>query len=262
MRVLPTRRPARIGGKQAIRRPSLIPAVAAPCRRRAWLPLAVLVQRLVQLHVDTAVTLNLDPTRPSGYSIYLRALQPFHSFALVTVVAARDGPAGRRDDLRAGQAPVRRARVARGGHDAAGALRRVRDPARAPDLVRHAVPVPGDAGGHGAAVVAACRRCGAAGWPGCSRPWSAVVRSHRPAACFSVFAMYLVHRAAADPRLRRVRAAVLWRALAAGWRTLGWCRRRRGTAVRRWLGYAGCTTSSTAQFDDERHRPASSCTRG
>jgi hypothetical protein len=36
-------------------------------------------------YVDTAVTLNLDPTRPSGYSLYLWVLKPFHSFALVTV---------------------------------------------------------------------------------------------------------------------------------------------------------------------------------
>jgi len=36
-------------------------------------------------YVDTAITLNLDPTRPSGYSFYLWALKPFHSFALVTV---------------------------------------------------------------------------------------------------------------------------------------------------------------------------------
>jgi hypothetical protein len=36
-------------------------------------------------YVDTAVTLSLDPTRPSGYSFYLWALKPFHSFAPVTV---------------------------------------------------------------------------------------------------------------------------------------------------------------------------------
>src|SRR5215469_2529004 len=36
-------------------------------------------------YVDTAITLNLDPTRPSGYSFYLWVLKPFHSFALVTV---------------------------------------------------------------------------------------------------------------------------------------------------------------------------------
>lgn len=36
-------------------------------------------------YVDTAVTMTLDPTRPSGYSFYLWLLKPFHSFALVTV---------------------------------------------------------------------------------------------------------------------------------------------------------------------------------
>jgi hypothetical protein len=36
-------------------------------------------------YVDTAVTLNLDPTRTSGYSLYLFLLRPFHSFALVTI---------------------------------------------------------------------------------------------------------------------------------------------------------------------------------
>jgi hypothetical protein len=36
-------------------------------------------------YVDTAVTLGLDPTRTSGYSLYLAVLRPFHSFALVTV---------------------------------------------------------------------------------------------------------------------------------------------------------------------------------
>jgi hypothetical protein len=36
-------------------------------------------------YVDTAVTLNLDPTRPSGYSLFLWLLKPFHSFAPATV---------------------------------------------------------------------------------------------------------------------------------------------------------------------------------
>lgn len=36
-------------------------------------------------YLDTAVTLGLDPTRTSGYSLYLALLRPFHSFALVTV---------------------------------------------------------------------------------------------------------------------------------------------------------------------------------
>ena len=36
-------------------------------------------------YVTSAVTMTLDPTRPSGYSVYLRALEPFHSFALITI---------------------------------------------------------------------------------------------------------------------------------------------------------------------------------
>src|SRR6516165_5896475 len=36
-------------------------------------------------YVTSAVTLTLDPTRPSGYAVYLRVLEPFHSFALVTM---------------------------------------------------------------------------------------------------------------------------------------------------------------------------------
>jgi hypothetical protein len=36
-------------------------------------------------YVDTAVTLNLNPTRTSGYSLYLWLLKPFHTFAIVTI---------------------------------------------------------------------------------------------------------------------------------------------------------------------------------
>jgi len=36
-------------------------------------------------YVTSAVTLTPDPTRPSGYAVYLRLLEPFHSYALVTV---------------------------------------------------------------------------------------------------------------------------------------------------------------------------------
>ena len=36
-------------------------------------------------YMDTAVTLNLDPTRTSGYGLYLFLLKPFHSLALVTI---------------------------------------------------------------------------------------------------------------------------------------------------------------------------------
>jgi 4-amino-4-deoxy-L-arabinose transferase-like glycosyltransferase len=36
-------------------------------------------------YMDTAVTLKLNPARPSGYSLYLFLLKPFHSLALVTI---------------------------------------------------------------------------------------------------------------------------------------------------------------------------------
>jgi 4-amino-4-deoxy-L-arabinose transferase-like glycosyltransferase len=36
-------------------------------------------------YMDSAVTLRLDPTRTSGYSLYLWLLKPFHSLALVTI---------------------------------------------------------------------------------------------------------------------------------------------------------------------------------
>jgi len=36
-------------------------------------------------YVTSAVTMSLDPTRPSGYAVYLRVLEPLHSYALVTV---------------------------------------------------------------------------------------------------------------------------------------------------------------------------------
>jgi hypothetical protein len=36
-------------------------------------------------YVTSAVTMTLNPTRPSGYSVYLRILEPLHSYALVTI---------------------------------------------------------------------------------------------------------------------------------------------------------------------------------
>jgi hypothetical protein len=36
-------------------------------------------------YVTNAVTMTLSPTRPSGYSLYLRLLEPLHSYALVTI---------------------------------------------------------------------------------------------------------------------------------------------------------------------------------
>jgi hypothetical protein len=37
-------------------------------------------------YVQNTVHLSLDPTRPSGYSIFLKILEPFHSYALVTIL--------------------------------------------------------------------------------------------------------------------------------------------------------------------------------
>jgi hypothetical protein len=37
-------------------------------------------------YVQNTVHFTLDPTRPSGYSIWLKILQPFHSYALVTIL--------------------------------------------------------------------------------------------------------------------------------------------------------------------------------
>jgi hypothetical protein len=36
-------------------------------------------------YVSSADTMTLDPTRPSGYSVYLWVLEPLHSYALVTI---------------------------------------------------------------------------------------------------------------------------------------------------------------------------------
>jgi hypothetical protein len=37
-------------------------------------------------YVQNTVHFQLDPTRPSGYSIWLKILEPFHTFALVTIL--------------------------------------------------------------------------------------------------------------------------------------------------------------------------------
>jgi hypothetical protein len=37
-------------------------------------------------YVQNAVHFQLDPTRPSGYSIFLKFLEPFHSYALITIL--------------------------------------------------------------------------------------------------------------------------------------------------------------------------------
>ena len=38
------------------------------------------------VYVEDTVNFNLDPTRVSGYSVFLKILQPFHSYALVTIL--------------------------------------------------------------------------------------------------------------------------------------------------------------------------------
>jgi hypothetical protein len=38
------------------------------------------------LYVEDTVHFNLDPTRVSGYSVFLKILEPFHSYALVTIL--------------------------------------------------------------------------------------------------------------------------------------------------------------------------------
>jgi hypothetical protein len=38
------------------------------------------------LYVQDTVHFNLDPTRVSGYSVFLKILEPFHSYALVTIL--------------------------------------------------------------------------------------------------------------------------------------------------------------------------------
>ena len=143
----------------------LTPGRSAPRRRRARLPVAGLVQRLVRVCGEHG-PLPLDPTRMSGYSIWLKFLQPFHSYALVTILQHLMGLAVARNDLRAGQAPLRSAALASHAGGRARALRRVRDRARAPDHGRRAVPVPAYPGGHAAAVGSrgpSLRRCAVIG---------------------------------------------------------------------------------------------------
>ncbi len=127
-------------------------------------------------------------------------------------VAAPDGAARRRDDLRARQAPVRRARLGRRPGHAAGALRRVRDPARAPDHGGHAVPVPGDGRGHRRACGRRARRGGPASRPGCC---SGPPRSSSPPAC------------RCSPRSRCTCIVAHWRWLAVAARRAGGLRASR-----------------------------------
>src|SRR5260370_39037032 len=38
------------------------------------------------VYVEDTVHFNLDPTRVSGYSVWLKILQPLHSYAIVTIL--------------------------------------------------------------------------------------------------------------------------------------------------------------------------------
>ena len=127
------------------------PGRAAARGRRARVPVAGLVQRLVRVPgehgplqpgPDPRVRVLGLPQDPGALS----QLRPHNDSA------TSYGPRGRRDGLRAGQAPFRRPGLAGHAGRRAGALRRVRDPARAPDPVRRAVPVRAHAGHHAAAV--------------------------------------------------------------------------------------------------------------
>ena len=103
-------------------------------------------------YVQNTVHFKLDPTRASGYSIFLKILQPFHSYALVTILQHLMGLAVAVMIYALATAPLPGPRLAGHAGRRAGALRRVRDPARAPDLVRRAAAVPARAGDHDAAV--------------------------------------------------------------------------------------------------------------
>ena len=47
------------------------------------------------VYVQDTVHFNLDPTRVSGYSVFLKILEPFHSYALVTILQHLMGLVGR-----------------------------------------------------------------------------------------------------------------------------------------------------------------------
>ncbi len=103
-------------------------------------------------YLQNTVHFNLDPIRASGYSVWLKILQPLHSYAVVTILQHLMG-------LAVAVMVYALARHRFGARPCAGhagrrprALRRVRDPARAPDHGRHPAAVPARAGDHDAAV--------------------------------------------------------------------------------------------------------------
>ena len=113
--------------------------------------MARLVQRLVPVRAEHGAL----PARPDpGVRVLDLAEDPAAAAHLRrrNDIATPDGAGRRGDDLRAGQAPLPQPGLAGHAGHRARALRRVRDPARAPDHGRRAVPVPAHAGGHAAAV--------------------------------------------------------------------------------------------------------------
>ncbi len=44
-------------------------------------------------YLANTISFSLDPTRVSGYSVWLRILEPFHSYALITILQHLEGPA-------------------------------------------------------------------------------------------------------------------------------------------------------------------------
>jgi hypothetical protein len=43
------------------------------------------------VYLAHSISFSLDPTRPSGYSLWLRLLEPFHSYALITILQHLEG---------------------------------------------------------------------------------------------------------------------------------------------------------------------------
>ena len=185
-------------------------------------------------YVSAAVTLTPDTSRPSGYPVYLWLLSPFHSYFLVTasqhlmglLVAVMIYALARRRFARPG--------LGGGAVHAAGALRRLRDPARAPDHDGHALPVPGLRRRHGAALA-----CARPSWRACLVAGlllglSTTVRS-TGLALIPVFAALPADPLPAWRRSGRARAAP-WRALARADRGPGGLRGRVRGADRRLRG--------------------------
>src|SRR5579875_1735944 len=165
-----TGKAARAGGAHLAGSPDLRhrahPRRAAARRRRARLPVAGLVQRLVRVPLQHRPLLARPD--PGVRVLHLAQdpgavpqLRPYNN------PATSDGPGRRRHGIRAGQAALRRPRLAGHAGGRPGALRRIPDRARAPGHAGRAVPLPAHAGRDAAAVgpprpVAAPLRAGGA----------------------------------------------------------------------------------------------------